>query len=56
MVGLLLEADVNFLNLLEQQMREGGKKGICAWERMIFLEVLLQFHPEHEQQREKLLH
>lgn len=56
MVGLLLDADVNSLNLLEQQTREGEKKVIFAWERMIFLEVLLQFHPEHKQQREKLVH
>lgn len=55
-VGLWLDAHVNSLNLLEQQMREREKNTICAWEWMIFLEVLLQFHPEHEQQREKLVH
>jgi len=56
MVGLLLDADVNSLNLLEQQMREGENKVIFAWERVLFLEILLRFQPEHEQQREKLLH
>lgn len=55
MVGLCLHAHVNSLNLLEQRMREREKKAICAWERMISLEVLLQSHPEHEQQREKLV-
>lgn len=54
-MGLLLGADVNSLNLLEDQMREGEKKVTFAWERVIFLDVLLQFHPEHEQQREKLV-
>lgn len=42
-MGLWLDADVNFLNLLESRERKGQGKVIFTWEQIIFLEVLLQF-------------
>lgn len=42
-MGLLLDADVNFLNLLESREGKGQGKAIFTWEQIIFLEVLLQF-------------
>lgn len=42
-MGLLLDADVNSLNLLESREGKGQRKEIFSWEQIIFLEVLLQF-------------
>lgn len=42
-MGLLLDADVNSLHLLESREGKEQRKAIFSWEQIIFLEVLLQF-------------
>lgn len=55
-MGLLLDADVNSLSLLESREGKGQRKAIFAWEQIIFSGSTASIHPEHEQQREKLVH
>lgn len=48
-MGLFLD-----VNSLESREGKGQRKAIFTWEQIIFLDFSI--HPEHDQQREKLVH